>query len=300
MKVSFILNARNKASLVGRAVKGALSQTYPCEILLSDQGSEDGTYEAMEKAVAETKPAAEHKVELLRCPVKGAYGMRACNQHIQWLVEQATGEWVFQCSADDYSLPERVSACMRAAEQNDCVGVSCTFQMEDPSRGIVGHSGYPVEDGYVTPGVGMAKLAFGSTIWGYRREWLLKVGLDVPCTLDVYLGFLAACDRGYYVVANPQHVHYMAADMANMGFQGKMRAAEASGDEATIHRVNELNRFQLFELYLHTKYRQQQLYPMAHREDQDALVSMLLAQAQGWYAERKHLMDNNIEPVNRV
>ena len=321
MKAAFIINARNKASLVGRAVKGALSQTYPCEILLSDQNSTDGTYEAMEQAVAETPMPMErgaleppdgfkdilltrdivevprHAARLLRCPVDGVYGMRACNRHIQWLVEQTEAEWIFQCSADDYSLPDRVRLCMQAVEKNDCVGVACTMRFEAPGKPEDGAiSGSPTESGYVSAGVGIWKMAYGSTIWGYRREWLLKVGLDVPCTLDVYLGYLASLDRGYYVVANPQHVHYMAADMANMGFQGKLRAAEEKGDEEEKARVNELNRFQLYELYMLTKLRQQQLYPLAKAEDQNALINMMLAQSQGWHAERVKLHERGITP----
>lgn len=298
MKAAFIVNARNKAALVGRAVKGALAQTYPCHILLSDQQSVDGTYEAMEKAAAEEVKREAHRVELLRCPVQGAYGMRACNRHIQWLVERTDAEWVFQCSADDYSLPDRVRLCMQALEGNDCVGVACTMRFEAPGKPEHGAiSGYPTESGYVSAGAGIWKMAYGSTIWGYRREWLLKVGLDVPCTLDVYLGYLASLDRGYYVLANPQHVHYMAEDLDNMGFQGKMRAAEKSGDQATIARINELNRFQLFGLYYLTKLKQQELYPLAHAEDQNALVNMILSQAAGWYAERESMNMAGIAPM---
>lgn len=302
MKASFIINARNKAALVGRAVRWALAQTYPCEILLSDQASTDGTYEAMEKEIAGY--TGHHTVTLLRCPIEGAYGMRACNQHIQWLAEQATGEWIFQCSADDYSLPERVKVCMQALENLnrqglDAVGIATTMRFQDEAGADLGVSGYPTETGYVSGGLGIHKMAYGSTIWAYRRDWLLKVGLDVPCTLDVYLGYLASLDRGYYVVANPQHVHYMAADMENMGFQGKMRAAEKAGDKEAIARINELNRYQLFECYFLAAKRQTELYPMAKPDDTQAMVQMLVNQGVGWYLERANLEKEKITPVNR-
>jgi hypothetical protein len=300
VRAAFIINARNKVKYVARAVAGALSQTYPCHIYLSDQHSEDGTYEEMQRVVdahAASVEPSRHTVELLHCPVNGAYGMRSCNQHLQWLIEQAREEWIFQCSADDYSLPDRVRVCMQAVDKHECVGVGTTMRFEDPANPVhTAVSGYPTEDGYVSAGIGIVKMAYGSTIWAYRRDWLLKVGLDVPCTSDVYLGYLASLDKGYYVVANPQHVHHMAADLENMGFQGRMRAAEALGDKATIHRVNELNRFQLFELYLKTAERANALYPMAHKTDRDALTQMLLNQAVGWYAERANLHAHRIIP----
>jgi len=301
MKAAFVINARNKAKWVGRAVQGALEQTYPCHILLSDQGSDDGTYEAMEAAVEafKDKMGAEHKVELLRCPLKGDYGMAACNAHIIWLAEQTDAEWIFQCSADDYSLPARVQLCMEAAAKNPCAGVACTMFFSEPEKEVGPQtpvSGFPPKDGYVRAGEGLVKMAYGSTIWRYRRDWLLRVGTAGDCTADVFYGYLAALDQGYYVIANPQHVHVMHKGLDNMGFGGKMRAAEESGDKETIARINELNRFQLLDLYFATAVRQQQLYPMAHAADTNIMIGMILQQAQGWLNERKNLHTMKVTP----
>jgi glycosyltransferase involved in cell wall biosynthesis len=303
MKPAFIINNRNKGRYVYRCVAGALAQTVPCEIHVADFASTDNSRSEIDRAVAEAPRGADHMVRVTRKDEQTSATMRAVNLAIDWMVKEAQAEWVFQCSSDDYSLPDRVKVCMNAIAAlgrngKSCSGIATTMRFEDPENlGQVAISGYPTETGYVSAGLGLYKMAYGSTIWAYRRDFLQKVSLDVPCTLDVYLGFLAACDRGYYVICDPQHVHYMAHDLENIGFQGKMRAAEKSGDQATIHRLNELNRFQLLELYLHTKYRQQQLYPLAHKEDQEALVGMILDQAQGWYAERKKLHDNNISPA---
>lgn len=51
MNIAFVINARNKEKFVGKAVQSALSQSVPCEIILSDQGSSDKTYEVMESEV---------------------------------------------------------------------------------------------------------------------------------------------------------------------------------------------------------------------------------------------------------
>jgi glycosyltransferase involved in cell wall biosynthesis len=319
-KAAFIITARNKAKDVARAVQGALAQTYPCQILLSDQGSTDGTYEVMEKTVAETpmpmrrvaeppeidlvldrdiKEVPRHTVELVRCPIEGPYGMRAANSHTIWLMERADADWVFQCSADDYSLPDRVRVCMEAVERHPCAAVACSMYFVAPGEEVgpmARLSAYPPESGYVSGGVGISKLVFGSTIQGWNREFFLKAGHAGDVTGDVYHGYLAAIDKGYYVVANRQHVHVQHVSMDNMGFGGKLLAAEASGDKTTINRINELNRFQLFELYYQIAKKQQELYPLTHESDRMPLINMLLAQACGWYAERKRLHEEGTIP----
>ena len=299
MKPLFIVNNYNKERYVARAIASALSQTYPCHVVVSDYQSTDQSVPEIERSLKESARGAEHEVTFLRCDLEPPKStQRSMNAHLAWILKQVPGgEWIFQCSSDDYSLPERVRVCMQAIEKYPCVAVGTTMRFDAPGRPEHGAvSGYPTESGYVSAGVGVKNMAYGSCIWGYKRSWLEKVGLEVPCTIDVYLGCLASFGEGAYVVANPQHVHFMAEDLDNMGFQGKMRAAEASGDKETIARINELNRFQLFELYYRAKLRQQELYPLAHGQDQNTLVEMILAQAAGWYRERVNLHENRITP----
>jgi glycosyltransferase involved in cell wall biosynthesis len=297
MRPAFIINNRNKGRFVYRCVAGAMAQTVPCDIFIADFGSTDDSRKEIARAITECKKGSDHKIDFVTNDETTEASMVAVNRAISWMVDQVPNEWIFQCSSDDYSLPERVRLCMEAAKKHECVGVATTMRFEAPGKIEDGAlSGYPTQSGYVSAGIGIQRLAYGSTIWAYRRDFLKKVGLDVPCTLDVYLGYLASLDKGYYVVANPQHVHYMASDNENIGFQGKMRAAEAAGDKATINRINELNRFQLFELYLKTIERQQQLYPLAHPQDRDPIISMLISQACGWYAERKRLHEEKTAP----
>src|SRR5258706_1817788 len=116
---SFIVNARQKAKYVAKAVQGALSQTVPCEIVLSDQGSTDGTFEVMRDTV-DAIGSTHHQIKLVRCPIETPYGMIGSNAHFTWCVEQTTLPYIFQCSADDYSLPDRVAVCMEAVEKHPC------------------------------------------------------------------------------------------------------------------------------------------------------------------------------------
>lgn len=295
---AFIVNNLNKGKYVYRACAAALAQTWPCEILLTDGGSSDNSWEEIKRAVAEAPHGADHTVTAIQSQAKGISTHASCNEHIAWAVAQTKGDWIFQSSSDDYSLPTRVSAAMNRlallkmqGHEPSGIGVGMWFDDETLKLqpGERAHTGYPTEDGFVDAADGMMKMAYGSTIWAYRREFLEKVGLAVPCTLDVYLGYLCSQDKGYYVIKEPHHVHHAAIDAENLGFQGKMRAAEASGDQAQINRINELNRFQLFQLYYYIAKRSQELYPMQHQNHRVAISNMLIQQACGWMAEREKL-----------
>lgn len=302
MKATFFVTARDKVKYVSRAVESAFAQTYPCHIVLSDQSSTDGTYEAMEALLPQCPK--QHTVELVRCPIEGEYGMTAANAHTMWAIERASTPWIFQCSADDWSLPERVAVCMAKIEEleakhQECSALACTMyylheeDTFDPEK--TPYLRLP-EDMYVTAGWGLKNLIYGSTIQAWSRDFFLRAGSCENVTGDVFHGFLAALDKGYYVVNRPLHVKVEYADLGNMGFQGKLKAAEKSGDKELMARINELNRFQLFELYFKLKLRQQAAYPMAHAADQQALVDMILTQAQGWYQERSNLHANKWVP----
>lgn len=293
--ICFLVNSRNKDKYVYKAVKGALSQIVPCEILLSDQGSTDNTVAEMKRAVAECPMGADHTVRIVHCPITGPYGMLAMNNHVSWAVQQTDAEWVFQSSADDYSLPARVSVCMEAVKNNPCSAVATTMYFEDPekpSRESV--SGYPRQTGYVKAGEGLLNLAYGSTIGGYRRDFLDKVIAKAErSTPDVFWGWLAALDEGFYVVASPQHVHCQIADINNTGFQGKMRAA--TGDDAL--RLAELNHFQLAELYMKCLQTAQELFSNRMTQyDMNAIINVIIGQIAGWLNTRQALHDANVTP----
>ena len=295
MKVCFCVNARNKERFVAKAVRGALSQTYPSEVILSCQPSRDNTLQVIRDTV-EQYGLTHHEVRILECPIGGAYGMKAMNAHMRWIMDQTDAEWLFQSSADDYSLPDRVKVCMEAVENNPCSAVATTMYFLEPGQKLEGNvpvSGYPQESGYVPPGEGLIKLAYGSVIAGYRRDFLLSLGEPNDSTPDVYFGFLAALDKGFYVVADPQHVHCTHANVQNTGFQGKMKAAQ--GGE--LMRLMELNHFQLLALYDACLMKAQELHPNGF--DQDAYVAcvnMILGQSKGWLEARKELHRHQLTP----
>ena len=52
-KIAFCINVRDKEQYIARCVRGALSQTYPCSIIISDQQSVDGTLPEIHAAINE-------------------------------------------------------------------------------------------------------------------------------------------------------------------------------------------------------------------------------------------------------
>lgn len=99
--VSFVIVAYNQEPFIRETVEGALAQTYqPLEIILSDDGSPDGTYDIMrEMADAYDGP---HKVIVNRnVPNLGLI------PHIDRVMEIVTGAFVVVNAGDDVSVPER-------------------------------------------------------------------------------------------------------------------------------------------------------------------------------------------------
>lgn len=318
-KAAFALTARNKEKTVARAVLGALEQTFPCHILLSDQFSDDRTFEVMQETVAAfkmptrkvPKPRADdlvldveyeevpfHRVDLLRCPVNGPYAMKTANEHFMWLSQQTDAEWVFQCSADDYSLPRRVEVCMAAMEGKTADVVANTMYMGEPDLSTDQNyvSGYPKQTGYIAPADGLMNYAYGSCIHGFHRDFIKKVGSAGDHTMDVFYGFLAALGRGFYAIAEPLHVHGRVADVNNMGFEGKLRGAHEKGDTTLVAQLNELNHYQLFGLYYRCAEKGKELYPLMHQNDMNACLQMMVTQACGWYLRRTELHKAGLTP----
>ena len=105
---SILLIAYQQEKTVAQAVAGALSQTYsPLEIILSDDASNDGTFAAMQAAVAGYN--GPHRIKLNRNPQNLGIGA-----HLSHLVSLSKGEMLFVAAADDVSLPRRCERVMNA------------------------------------------------------------------------------------------------------------------------------------------------------------------------------------------
>jgi len=84
------------------ALHGALAQTVPCEIIVSDDSSGDGTLAAVQTALQGY--AGPHRVI-----VRGTPRNLGLCPHLQELVAMASAPVVFNSAGDDVSMPARVA-----------------------------------------------------------------------------------------------------------------------------------------------------------------------------------------------
>lgn len=106
--VSMLLIAYRQSATVGEAIRGALAQDYPrLEILVSDDASGDGTWDAIQAAVAGYD--GPHRLRLNRNERNLGIGA-----HLSRLASMADGELLFVAAGDDVSLPQRCSRTVQA------------------------------------------------------------------------------------------------------------------------------------------------------------------------------------------
>jgi glycosyltransferase involved in cell wall biosynthesis len=129
--VSILLLAYQQARLVRAAVEACLAQEGgPYEIILSDDASTDGTFEAMQSAVRGYD--GHHHVVVRRNATNLGIG-----RHYNELVKLARGELLVTAAADDISVPDRVRQLELAWVATDCradLVASHVFDLDDAGR----------------------------------------------------------------------------------------------------------------------------------------------------------------------
>ena len=105
--VTLLVIAYRMAATVAAAVRAALAQTHPCEIIVSDDSSGDGTYAAAQAAVAGY--SGPHRVRVRSTPQN--LGLCA---HLNDLAAIAGGDILVCASGDDIAYPERVQRLVAA------------------------------------------------------------------------------------------------------------------------------------------------------------------------------------------
>ena len=108
--ITFVVMTHNQEAFVREALLSALGQTYsPLEILVSDDGSTDRTFEVMQEILQSYQ--GPHQIRVNR-PPKNMGTCAHCNQ----VMELARGELVIIAAGDDISLPERTQIFYEAWE----------------------------------------------------------------------------------------------------------------------------------------------------------------------------------------
>jgi hypothetical protein len=173
--VSILVPARNEAANIEACLRAALgSRGVPCEIIVMDDGSEDGT-----GAIVERLAAHDPRLRLVRAPPlpAGWTGkVHACAR----LADAARGTHLLFIDADVQLAPEAAARLVAHAAQ----------------RGIALVSGVPRQD-IVTLGEGLTVPAINLLLLGYLpgggRALTRRPGLAAAC------GQLVLCDSAGYL-----------------------------------------------------------------------------------------------------
>jgi cellulose synthase/poly-beta-1,6-N-acetylglucosamine synthase-like glycosyltransferase len=102
-RVTFAVLGYNQEHFIGDAIAGALTQDYPnLEVVLSDDGSSDRTYELMQ--AARESYTGPHHLVVNRTPANvGTLG------HVHDILRKSSGDLLVLAAGDDISYPHRVS-----------------------------------------------------------------------------------------------------------------------------------------------------------------------------------------------
>lgn len=143
--VSVVIPSYNYAPYVEQAIQSVLQQSYPCEIIVVDDGSTDDT-----QARLQASPLAG-KFKYIRILNSGVAQARTVG------IQHARGEYLICLDADDRLHPEYVQTCIQAFR-------------DDPSLGVV-YTGLGLlrEDGSISP-----------NNWPPEFSWEHMTALGVP------------------------------------------------------------------------------------------------------------------------
>ena len=107
-RISLVLLACNQEATAGAAAESCLAQLgEPLEIVLSDDASNDRTFERLQAAAAAYR--GPHRVRARRNPVNLGIG-----GHYNELIAQTSGELIVTAAGDDLSVPHRVQRLAQA------------------------------------------------------------------------------------------------------------------------------------------------------------------------------------------
>lgn len=109
--VTLLVIAYRMQATITEAIRAALAQTYPCEIIVSDDSSGDGTLEVAQAAVRDDPRAASVIVR------STGRNLGLC-AHLNELAALAQGDILVCSSGDDVSCPQRVRRLVDAFVAN--------------------------------------------------------------------------------------------------------------------------------------------------------------------------------------
>jgi len=135
--VTFILFSFNQEKYIRAAIEGAFCQTWqPLEIILSDDGSTDGTFGIMQEMAAAYR--GPHRIVVRQSPRNLGIG-----PHVAAATSLAAGEFLVFAAGDDISYPERttVLAGLWLESGRNAMAIDSGFDAIDRNGAEIPHQG---------------------------------------------------------------------------------------------------------------------------------------------------------------
>jgi glycosyltransferase involved in cell wall biosynthesis len=174
---TFALLAYNQEKYIREAVESAFSQTYtPLEIILSDDGSVDGTYRIMQEMAAAYE--GPHSVIVRQSEVN-----QGLARHFLAVARLAKGQLVIEAGGDDISKPERTAKLVQAWLETGALGLCSRFDMISESGDLISKNSHLPMSHHVMRNYWLhgneLKLMHGA-VSAYAKEAILLVGNEIP------------------------------------------------------------------------------------------------------------------------
>jgi glycosyltransferase involved in cell wall biosynthesis len=180
MKFSIVITTYNRLNLLKRAIDTALAQTMPCEVVVVDDCSSDGTQAYVQQRSEALENAGDKRLIYHRNSTNLGH-----SKSVNAGVELATGDWIKPVDDDDYLAPNCIEV-MECAIALRPQGVICSCQAAQvDSNGVEisrtrqtgsGKAFYiPQED--IHYGMLLEQVPFGTPIQvAFERSAFLKTG----------------------------------------------------------------------------------------------------------------------------
>ncbi len=242
--------ARDKAPWVAQCVRSVLAQTYsPMTLVFSDQGSSDGTKEAIQKEVQSYN--GPNEIVLLSCPETTNKGMPGLIAHINWLHSRLDHDFWITIAGDDIALPDRAKRTIETLRELDREPLFfATSQIFANEADLVGDtappneiSAFPKESKWIDPVEHLEKMIGGSSTNAWKPE-LVESLYPLPdfSLVDVFIPFCASLVDSFYFLREEHHIYVRRPDPNNTGMEGRRRMAANSAERL---RYQEIIHFQL-------------------------------------------------------
>ncbi len=195
-RVSIAMATYDGARFVREQLQSFADQTRrPDELIVSDDGSRDGTLAIVE----EFRATAPFPVTILRSPINRGFSL-----NFEHALRHATGDIVFLSDQDDSWFPEKIARVLAAFDRPD---VQVVVHDLINAHADLSHEGVTLLGNILALGLSASDLIPGCAT-AIRRSWL-DVALPIPKEIayDAWLHGLSARVGARRVIAEPLAYH---------------------------------------------------------------------------------------------